>query len=348
MAATHDTRLEGLDALRGIAAVAVMLYHYTAWFGHGGIGHPAPGPSIVFTRGNFGVELFFIISGFVITMTLTRTDTLGAFAVSRLARLYPAFLACLVFTLVVTQAAGATPGGLVANLTMMPELFGAHMIDGSYWSLLYELVFYALAAFCVFGLGCRSPEIPCAAWLGVAVAIRLAGLDATINPLMQLTAASFAHLFVIGVMLSRLHARQGTWLTWVVLGVAVEIGFMGPFWTFVPITALGYGGMVMGLAALVWFAATPAGAVLAIGPMRMLGRVSYPLYLVHQAAGFTLIAWLEDAGLVPDLAIGATIILAVAVAWMVSTVVEWPARRWLRARLGPRPSPNPLAASAAG
>ena len=80
---TDRGRLVELDALRGIAAVVVVLYHLTYWNDAAG-----QAPFSVFW-GHYGVELFFIISGFVIFMTLAQARDLRAFAVSRVARLYP-------------------------------------------------------------------------------------------------------------------------------------------------------------------------------------------------------------------------------------------------------------------
>jgi len=64
-----NTRLRGLDSLRGMAALAVVLYHYT--FGYTQVvGRHMPGLDLIATDGHFGIYLFFIISGFVIFMTL--------------------------------------------------------------------------------------------------------------------------------------------------------------------------------------------------------------------------------------------------------------------------------------
>jgi peptidoglycan/LPS O-acetylase OafA/YrhL len=307
--------------LRGVAALAVVLYHFTAWYGHGAAGHPAPGPSWVFTRGHFGVELFFIISGFVICLTLERARTARDFAAARIARLYPAFLACLLITLSAGLAFGApppTPTALIANATMLPELFGARMIDGSYWSLLYEVVFYSLAAICLLVLRWRAIEALCAAW--------------------------FAHLFVIGVMLFRMHAGQANRWTVVVLIAALECVFLGPHWSFAPVSVIGYALMIWGFAALVWVAVSPWGRFLAIAPLRFLGRISYPLYLVHQAAGFLLIGALEAWGASPDAAIGAAILAALLIAWGVHAWIEVPAQARLRAWFG-RPTRAPALVS---
>jgi len=336
---TDRPRLAGLDALRGIAAMAVVLYHYTAWYSEELGGHAPPGSSLFVAFGHFGVELFFIISGFVIFLTLSRSEGVAAFARSRAARLYPAFLTAILVTLAV-DASGVTAWRLLANLTMAPELLGARPIDGSYWSLQYELVFYALAAFCVLVMRWRAPEAACAAWLAIALAVRLSGWDLESRTLERLSVAWFAHLFVIGIMLFRIHAGQATRFTWVVLAVAVEIAFLGPHWAFQPISPVAYGLMIAGFAGLVWFAVSPGGAALAIPPLRFLGRISYPLYLVHQAAGFILIARLEAAGIVPDLAIGLAITASILVAWAITDLVEAPVGRWLRGAHRAEPSPR--------
>lgn len=326
---TDRSRLAGLDALRGIAAMAVVLYHYTAWYAEEMGGHAPPGSSLFVTFGHFGVELFFIISGFVIFLTLSRTNSVAGFARSRFTRLYPAFVTAILVTLAV-DASGVSAWRVLANLTMAPELIGARPIDGSYWSLQYELVFYVLAAFCVLVMRWRAPEIPCAVWLAVALAVRLSGWDLEFRTLERLSLAWFAHLFVIGIMLFRLHAGQATRLSWVVLAVALEMAFLGPHWAFQPISPIAYGLMIAGFAALVWFAVTPHGGMLAIPPLRFLGRVSYPLYLVHQAPGFILIARLEAMGVPPDLAIGIAIAAAILLAWAITDLVEAQLGRWLR------------------
>ena len=88
-----NMRLQGLDSLRGLAALAVVLYHYT--FGYTQVvGKHMPGLDLIATDGHFGVYLFFIISGFVIFMTLERSAKAIDFSVSRFARLWPPYLAC--------------------------------------------------------------------------------------------------------------------------------------------------------------------------------------------------------------------------------------------------------------
>ena len=85
MLETKTPRLTELDSLRGIAAMAVVLFHYTTRFTEL-YGHTAP-PVFSVPLGHLGVNLFFMISGFVIFMTLERTLTSRDFIISRFSRL---------------------------------------------------------------------------------------------------------------------------------------------------------------------------------------------------------------------------------------------------------------------
>lgn len=86
---SNSNRLESLDSLRGIAAMGVVIYHYTSLFGY------SQGftqlidffPSPYDNPGRYGVELFFIISGFVITMSLENSKSVYHFFVAILTSL---------------------------------------------------------------------------------------------------------------------------------------------------------------------------------------------------------------------------------------------------------------------
>jgi peptidoglycan/LPS O-acetylase OafA/YrhL len=324
--------------LRGIAAAAVMLYHYSAWQRNASAaGLGAPGATSWFQHGDLGVELFFIISGFVIFMTLEQTASLWDFVAARFARLYPAFLASMVTTILVTSALHYDRGQInlvqvIENLSMFAQRLGGHDIDGSYWTLWYELGFYTLAALCCLVMRWRSPELPCAVWLAAEFLLRACVGATPIQPIMQLTQTSCAHLFIIGIMLYRLHAGRATPLTALLLVSAIAMAVFGPPMPTGRLTTTGYMCAVAGLALLVWIATTAYGRLLQVAPLLFLGRISYPLYLVHQNAGSAVLARLEAAGLNPNVALVMTAILAIVIAWTISTLVEWPAQRWRRVR----------------
>ncbi|MBL1074770.1 acyltransferase [Nocardia sp. 2] len=142
-------RYEFLDALRGLAALAVVLQHsaerlFPAYFRFS---------QAHFGLGEFGVFVFFLVSGFIIPASLERGRSLGAFWVGRFFRLFPLFWACLIAAMILHSFNRyEVPAGymdqpvlnFLANLTMVQFFLGGWDIQiiGASWSLSYELVFY--------------------------------------------------------------------------------------------------------------------------------------------------------------------------------------------------------------
>src|SRR5262245_32108575 len=91
-------RIRGLDALRGVAAFGVTLFHLTSQY-HQDYTFSIP-PTISFPFGSHGVTLFFIISGFVIFMSLERVERPMDFVVARFSRLYPNYWTAVILSTV--------------------------------------------------------------------------------------------------------------------------------------------------------------------------------------------------------------------------------------------------------
>lgn len=138
-------RLLELDGLRGIAAVMVVIYHYfiryDEIYGHTFKAFP------VIEFGKYGVNLFFMISGFVIFWTISKTAKPSGFIWSRFSRLYPVYWAALLITFAVISLCGL-PGREISNVDfiynflMFHQYFDVKHLDGVYWTLTLELSFY--------------------------------------------------------------------------------------------------------------------------------------------------------------------------------------------------------------
>lgn len=154
-----DPRLGWLDGFRAIAVIFVMLFHLTRPFtAH----YPHRDFFLYISRyGYLGVQLFFMVSGFVICYTPERTPGFWHFHVNRFARLFPAMLLCSLLTLGVVQCLdhpvvfinAHTFRNLLPGLTFTnPQLWSLaggtnfHWINGSYWTLWIEVQFYLLAS----------------------------------------------------------------------------------------------------------------------------------------------------------------------------------------------------------
>ena len=163
VSAGNANRIAGLDSLRGLASLAVASGHYTSVYGKI-YGQPADLPFTLHC-GREAVELFFIISGFVITMSLDRSKSVADFAVARLARLFPLFWASIWVTFAIVYVAGlpgreTSFGEAVINMSMMPSVLGARPVDVVYWTMTAELFFYlAIATVVAAGLRRQLPVI---------------------------------------------------------------------------------------------------------------------------------------------------------------------------------------------
>jgi peptidoglycan/LPS O-acetylase OafA/YrhL len=153
METKNKNRFAYLDVLRGGAALAVCIQHM---FGYIYSTADKLHPLYSMTRfivvdsvnwGLFGVILFFLVSGFIIPNSLKKGTQLRHFFISRVFRLYPAYWLVLVLIFSTASYLGHTQphysyGQLMANVTMMPKLFGASEMSGIFWTLFVEIVFY--------------------------------------------------------------------------------------------------------------------------------------------------------------------------------------------------------------
>ena len=144
----NRTYYHELDLLRFVAALAVVFFHYT--FLNALVFKEIPtyqGLDNIFKYGYLGVELFFMISGFVILLTTINKSPVD-FVISRISRLYPAFWIALSLTtisilvFVADDLKGLSFSKFLMNLSMVPEYLGTDNIDPVYWTLQVEIKFY--------------------------------------------------------------------------------------------------------------------------------------------------------------------------------------------------------------
>lgn len=187
-AASASERVAAIEGFRGVAVLLVVAFHYLfdmsvrestlAYYPFADrYGHPLLG------YGKTGVQFFFIISGFVIALTLERCQDWRDFAIKRAARLMPGMLLCTAITYAVLNAVPkqiwtVSPIDVLPSLTLISEhawswLLGTNVgvVDGVYWSLFVEAQFYVLAAALYFGVK-RVPLL----WSLTLVLFVMAGL----------------------------------------------------------------------------------------------------------------------------------------------------------------------------
>ena len=346
MSNPKSDRLVEIDALRGVAALAVVLFHYTTRFTD--LFKPGALPALSFPGGHYGVNLFFIISGFVIFMTLEKTARPLDFVVSRFSRLFPAYWAAIFLTFFICHVLGL-PGKLVsagtalANMLMLHGMFGVENVDGVYWTLEVELLFYC-GMFMLYRLK----------WLNRVHQMLFALL------LLRLSYYVLEHQFRINLpwIIFRLMILQ--YIPWFALGISIYLATnrrgtngwhlpaltcamaLGILWicesTFIAVLAA-----VLSLT--VFLAANSKLSVLRIWPVVWLGTVSYPLYLLHENIGWAIQLKLRSYGVPIDLTILVALTASLFMAGALTRWLEQPAMRWIRTRYRNRAK---LAQSCAG
>jgi len=328
-------RILELDALRGLAALAVVLFHYTTRFDEL-FGYAAP-PLFSFSGGGYGVDLFFMLSGFVILMTLERTRRPGDFIVGRFSRLYPTYWACLVLTFLTVAAVGL-PGQQVGlrdallNGTMLQQMLGAEHVDEAYWSLQVELLFY-VAMLVLYRFGAfRRPLTTTLLWTALCLVVHTAAT--TLGETLPTVAGGLAKVqtllslryfpeFAVGIVLYDAR-RRGALSPRHVLAIAVALAVHGAMDSWASAAVLSC------LAAVLYLATSGRLAVVAARPLVFLGAISYPLYLTHQNIGYVLLRATGEAGIPPAAGIAMAITLSILLAWLIARWVERPAMSAIR------------------
>jgi peptidoglycan/LPS O-acetylase OafA/YrhL len=326
---TDRLRISELDALRGIAAIAVAVFHCTDHYGHE-IGHTIP-PAFGFPAGNYGVELFFLISGFVIFMTLERTRRPMDFVISRISRLYPAYWAAIAVTASIVYSIGLPQqtlglGDLLLNFTMVEQILGGEYLDGSYWTLQLELFFYVQMLFWFCCRQLHRIRWIVGAWLLLSL---VSGIwqTATGGPISyvacEILVLRYIPFFAIGILFYLIKTRPSQ--------ARRDYGLILACLTVIAITLPPVYTAVAAFCVVVfWLLISGHLQWLQLRPLAFLGTISYSLYLLHQAIGFAIIWRLERAGLSGTSASLAAIVTTAMLAVLLTFLVERPAMTAIR------------------
>ncbi|WP_229830719.1 acyltransferase family protein [Actinoplanes ianthinogenes] len=339
-------RLAALDGLRILAALVVALYHYTGYPTGVRQSWGAPPETawpLLHHLGRYGwlgVELFFVISGFVICMS-SWGRTPGAFFRSRVTRLFPAYWpAVLITTAVLTLwpvvRAPRHWHEVALNLTMMQKAVDVQHVDAVYWSLWREALFYLLFAVVVWrGLTLRRAVIFGYGWLVASMLSVKSGVH-LLSTVLQPDCAPF---FVAGIALYLIHRFGPDLLLWGLLGASF---LLAQYWTVQQVgdkrevdpglsTAVG-AVVVTGIFAVMLAIALGYTARIQWRWLTTAGLLTYPFYLLHEYLGWTMIYGLRD--LLPrpvllPLVVGAMLLAA----YLLHRVVEKPLARILKKHL---------------
>ncbi|ETZ21741.1 acyltransferase [Pedobacter sp. V48] len=316
-------RLKELDVLRGIAALNVVIFHYTSKF-RMNFGHNYPS-KFDWEIGRYGVELFFMISGFVIFMSLQGKTSLEDFAYKRFSRLYPTYWICVFITFLIVNLSQDPKmetnsiSVLLMNMSMIQGVFGIKNVDGAYWSLVPELFFYAFMG-ALFQLRLLTKMRTIAViWLTLMISNSLFTLPFGA----YLLNLQYGMFFLAGILFYKIKFDGGDWREHILIGFCFLAGVIeNPtlicFGVFSAIFCLFYLFVYDRLTLLTW------------KPFVFLGYISYPLYLLHQNIGFVLMRKIGRYISNEFLVIFIGIISMITIAWLVTRFLEKPILHFLR------------------
>ena len=323
-------RFHALDLLRFFAAFAVLLYHFTTRPGSGFEWLP-----VVTQYGYLGVPLFFMISGFVIALS-ANNRTAYQFAVSRAARLYPALWICILCSLVISVVLGGDRFELLhilANMTLLNDYMGFQDFDQVLWTLHAEIKFYG-CVFVLVALGLfKRYRLWMGAWLAMTLLWHTTGQPGFMG---WFISPGWSPYFIIGVVAYQMHQNRLDWFNGLVLATSLALAVVYSFnrvdWFIRDAST-----MEAGIASLLTLLAAAVVIAIATGrltlrPNRQLvvaGAMTYPLYLIHNRAGKTIIDYFMPA--VPEwMAVIVATIIVTVLAYGISQYIENPMSRWMR------------------
>jgi len=360
--------------MRGVAALLVVVYllfarwavpeHTETLYPHGNALEWLPAMAYL---GQVGVLLFFLISGFLMLMTLERSTGLADFAGRRFARLWPSMLVCATLSTLIINGSGVVghyglPNWEVTTLEYLSSVFfvnpslvaqalgapDSEFVEGVYWTLWAEVRFYALIAI-VFLMAPRNWFLW--AWIAVqaisTVVEVLMHLGYEGGPVMTLLWLAFQPRYLgwfsLGICGYLCWGGRGS-RSLILLGalalaaIMVEEVFtisatgLAPTADALPLL-LTY--VFVSLPFLMFLRRSPILEVFQVKPMIAVGLASYPLYLFHERPGMALLMYTDAIGLPPAFAVILVIGILIAAALLIHHLVEMPAKRGMTAFFKP-------------
>lgn len=343
-----NTRFYEIDLLRFLSALGVVIFHYTYTAFMEGYAPIADFEEVrEFSRYAYmGINFFFVISGFVIFMSVS-DGSAKKFLISRFVRLFPAYWAALIITSVITIYWGGEVFSIswpqfFANTTMVNEMLAYKAVDGAYWTLFIELQFY-LFIFILLAIGGMKyfQHI-----LAVVLLVSTVALFFPWAEHVNMWTGIFPHwsgYFVTGCVLYLLR-RDGVNAYRVLLYLLSIVYMLKQSVLFGQLMERWFGITfdttviaVINLSFIAFFSIT---AFCKENPLRKkwcyyLGILTYPLYLVHQHAGYMVFNEFGNEANIVSLVLG-TFIAMFVIAYLLHYFIEIklgkPLNTWLSAR----------------
>jgi len=327
-------RLLELDVFRGIAAVLVVLFHFTSKTDFGGI----------LSVGITGVDLFFIISGFVIFLTLEKTDTGKSFVINRLSRLLPAYWTCVTITFLLKISNEhlnivQTLPAYLANLTMFQlNVFKIGDLDPAYWTMTIEMLFYIFMLFVFLCNGLKYIE-----WIGLAVMLLclfngafLSRYHLRVHEFLNFRVPLITHfpIFYSGIIFYKLKSNKKKYGNYgfLVFAFFIQWYLFDKGGSRSDMSYIKYGVVLLTYYGLFLVYVNWGFKIIVNRIILFFGNISYSLYLIHAYLGQqVLMPWLViHSHFNKYLILMITLAIVIFMALLINTYIEKPAMKFIR------------------
>lgn len=314
-------RLQLLDYGRFLAAFMVLCYHYTYKGVKDGM---ITSLSIDTTLasltkyGHYGVEFFFMISGFVIHYSIQHKDS-KSFAATRMKRLLPMYWAAVLLTATIgwlfqqPEILEVSFQKVMANLTMVPGKFGFGNLDSVYWTLIYEIKFYLFVFVILLMQQKKHMVMIFLVWGALIVLKQLFDLTIPFADIYYL-------LFISGALFAEYMTSKSK-LILVFIGIMffVDVYVFSDYFGLDSLTKF----VVLIASFFLFFTLQISrwGQGLNLLFSKQLGALTYPIYLIHGGIGYLLLSNYANEDYKYLFWI-ITTVLILTVAWILQKIVE--------------------------
>ena len=299
-------RIYHIDLLRFFAALYVLFFHYCyrGYFKDGLSTLQFASLEGFSKYGYLGVDLFFIISGFVILMSAQNSDIIK-FIISRFSRLYPAYWVCLLLTATVllffgTPSQKPNMSEILLNLTMFHGFFGIPHVDGVYWSLIIELKFYIIIGIILLFRGIKRIKLFALLLLGIAILQLFFPYEDVSFPIKMLyfiTFPNWSSYFIAGIYFFLLYKEGFKWNYLMAISACYLTSLLYAFehannlavqynQEFQHVTVAIF---IFSFYLVFYFISSDMLNIINKKYFLTLGVITYPLYLIHQNIGYIII-----------------------------------------------------------
>ncbi|MCW3161007.1 acyltransferase family protein [Chryseobacterium oryctis] len=342
-------RIDFLDGFRGIAILLVILYHgYYIWFDHLPFGKKYA-DVLLFKYGNLGVQLFFLISGFVILMSLEKTNNYFKFLKNRWIRLFPSMFIVSFIIFFTASFFHERPLGIPPLKSLVPGLVFINssileaftridfpILETSFWTIYLEVKFYIVFGLLFYVFGKYKAVL--FNFLIYILALVLTFISAQyqikLNPILGGLIDTFIQFgwFSAGaVMYLYFVEKNKKYLYYFVIMAVMSMLSVYDKATLGMVVYMVVLASLFGLT----FLLPNLQKIIASKFLVFIGFISYPLYLIHENMLISLIIKInKNFPFIPDIALPiiATLFL-VLISYIIAKVIEPPIQKFLKKRL---------------